>query len=398
MTSEQATARVSVLRLVLVIFFTRTVLNIGYRAVYPFLPFIASDLGISFQSAAQIVQARNLVGLAAPLFGPLSDHYGRRTMMLAGLVISVIASLTIGFITTFVLAIIAIAVLTLGRAMFEPSQQAYLGDRVPYAERGRAMSLSELSWAAASLAGLPAFGIVVHFFGWRSAFFLLGTLLILVLLLTRWGLPTTAWNGRRPGQSLWRQSFGMIVREPVARGALATSVVMMACNENVNVVYAEWMKGNFLLDAIALGTVAAALGVAEFGGEFLSSVYVDRIGKHRFVLITAVLSGAAYVLLPFLGSSPILGTLGLALVFFFFETCVVSMLPLISEIVPSARATLLSLNLAAALLGRTIGSFSGPFLFLHQGFLTNGLVSGAGMLVVVALWQFFVSERALAAA
>lgn len=383
------------MRLVLVIFSTRTILNIGYRAVYPFLPFIAADLEVSFQSAAEIVQARNLVGLVAPLFGPLSDHYGRRTMMLAGLVISTIACLAIGFFNTFLFAMVAIAVLTLGRALFDPAQQAYLGDRVPYAERGRAMSLSELSWATASLAGLPAFGIVVQFFGWRTGFFLLGLLVVLVLALTRWALPSDAQNEKHPERSLWRISFAKIAHEPVARGVLAASVVMMACNENLNVVYGQWMKTTFLMDAIGLGTVAAVMGVAEFAGEFLSSIYVDRVGKHRLVLITMVLTGGSYILLPFIGLDAALGTLGLALAFLLFELTVVSMLPLITEIVPTARATLMSMNLAAALLGRTIGSFTGPFMFLHQGFVANGLVSGVGMLIAVVIWGTLVSERAL---
>jgi predicted MFS family arabinose efflux permease len=106
-----------------------------------------------------------------------------------------------------------------------------------------------------------------------------------------------------------------------------------------------------------------------------------------------VLTGCAYILLPVIGHNAILGTLGLALVYFFFELTVVSTLPLISEVVPTSRATLMSFNLAAALLGRALGSFTGPFLFLHYGFAANGLTSGAGMLVAVAAWHVFVTER-----
>ena len=331
-------------RLVLVIFSTRTVLNIGYRAVYPFLPFIAADLGVSFQSATEIVQARNLVGLTAPLFGPLSDHYGRRTMILAGLAISILACLTIGFVNSFVFAIIAIAVLNFGRALYEPAQQAYLGDRVPYAERGRAMSLSELSWSAASVAGLPLFGIVVQYLGWRTAFVLLGIAGLFVVALARLALPGDQ-NNNKPQRNVWSRAFGEIAHKPVALAVLLTSVLLMACNENVNIVYGEWMQGSFLLDAIALGFVALAMGVAEFAGEFLSSIYVDRIGKHRLVGLTIILTGGAYVLLPLIGQNAIMGTLGLALVYFLFELTVVSTLPLITEVVPSARSTLMSLNL-----------------------------------------------------
>ena len=59
----------------------RLVANIGHRMVYPFLPAIARGLGVSISSAGLLVTARSAVGLASPLFGPLSDRFGRRTMM-----------------------------------------------------------------------------------------------------------------------------------------------------------------------------------------------------------------------------------------------------------------------------------------------------------------------------
>lgn len=375
-------------------FFTRFVLNIGYRAVYPFLPFIASDLGVSFQSAAEIVQVRNLAGLAAPLFGPLSDHYGRRAIMLIGLAISFLACLTIGFVGSFILSVIAIAVLNFGLSVYEPAQHAYIGDRVPYAERGRAISLTEVAWSAAALAGLPLFGIIVEFFGWRAGFVLVGISGFFVMALTRFGLPGESKDGTSMHGGVWIEAFVKIFHEPVAIGVLATSIIVLACNENLNIVYAEWMQSSFVMSAIALGSVAAAMGAAEFAGEFISSVYVDRIGKHRFVAITIVLAAAAYVLLPLMGRDALLSTIGLALAFFMFELMIVSMLPLITEVVPSARATLMSLNIAAVLFGRAVGSYSGPYLYLHQGFMVNGLVSGAGMLIALVLWLAVVRERA----
>ncbi len=394
MTSEQAPARISVLRLVLVIFFARTILNIGYRAVYPFLPFIAADLGVPFQSAAEIVQARNLVGLSALFFGPLSDRYGRRTLMLAGLVVSIVACLTIGALNSFFFAMIAIAVITLGRALYDPAQQAYLGDRVPYAQRGRVMSMSEVSWSAASLAGLPLFGVTVQYLGWRTGFVLLGIVGLLAFVVTREGLPDENTVRQTPQRGLWGRTFRDVICAPVALGVLVTSIVTMACNENVNIVFGEWMKDSFGLDAIALGLVAFSIGFAELGGELFSSAFVDRIGKYRLVRVTLLLTGGAYGLLPLIGRNALLGTVGLVLAFFLFELTVVSALPLITEVAPTARATLLSLNIAAALLGRAVGSFTGPFLFLHEGFMVNGLVSGAGMVIATVVWHVVVRERA----
>jgi predicted MFS family arabinose efflux permease len=391
--STPSPPRLSVVRLLVVIFLSRTILNIAYRAVYPFLPFIAADLGVTVESAAQIIQSRNLVGLTAPLFGSFSDRYGRRAIMLVGLGISIVASLTLGFFNSFTFAIIAIAVFAFGKILYDPAQQAYVGDVVPYATRGRVMSISEISWSAAALIGLPLAAILLQAQGWRAVSVVIGIIAIGGFIITWFGLPREInLHLHHPSRS-WNQTFSQILREPSALAVLVTALLNTASNENINVVFGAWMKNSFLMDAVALGTVASAIGLAELGGELFSSGFVDRIGKHRLVGAGLLLSGVAYALLPIIGQNALLGTLGLVLVFFLFEMAIVSALPLVTELVPGARGTLLSLNVAVALLGRTIGSFTGPFLFSSNGFLWNGLTSGAAMVVAFAVWHFLVRER-----
>ncbi len=384
---------VSRTRLILVIFLGRTILNIGYRAVYPFLPFIAADLGVSFQSAAEIIQSRNLIGLTAPLFGPLSDHLGRRTVMLAGMALAIVASLALGGLNAFAVAVVAIAAISLGKAIFDPAEQALLSDRIPYGERGRVMALTELSWSAAALLGLPLFGVVVQYAGWRTGFALLGVAGVLMMALTRWGIPGNERALHRADGSLWQRSFGQIIHQPIALAVLLTAVLNAASNENINVVFGEWMKNSFLLDAVALGGVASAIGFAELAGEVVTTLLVDRIGKQRLVRVCLLASASAYALLPVLGQNAILATLGLVLTFFFFEISVVAAIPLVSQVVPSARATVLALNVGAFALGRTIGSFIGPFVFSGGGWLANAMVSTAGTLFALLVWHLFVQEH-----
>ncbi|MBI4670927.1 MAG: MFS transporter [Chloroflexi bacterium] len=174
--------RVSLWRLLTVILFSRTVLDTAYRAVYPFLPFIAADLGVSLEAAAQIIQARNLVGFLAPVFGPLSDRFGRRIVMVAGAGLISLACLTLLFVAPLGLVIAAMVIISIGIILFVPAQQAYLGDEVPYAERGRAMAFGELSWSGAALVGLPLVGLIVRWFDWRTAFGVLGILCVAAFL------------------------------------------------------------------------------------------------------------------------------------------------------------------------------------------------------------------------
>jgi predicted MFS family arabinose efflux permease len=106
-----------------------------------------------------------------------------------------------------------------------------------------------------------------------------------------------------------------------------------------------------------------------------------------------MLCTGAYLVLPFLGAGAVSGTIGLVLVFFVFELAVISALPLVSEISPQSRATLLSLGIASFGLGRAAGSFVGPAVFSNFGFPATCFVSAAGAAIALLIWLVFVREH-----
>lgn len=386
-----AAPRVSLWRLLTVILFSRTVLDTAFRGVYPFLPFIASDLGVTVGEAAQIIQARNLVGFLAPVFGPLSDRFGRRIVMLAGTGLIAVACLALVPVTPLPVVVGIMTLISVGIIVFVPAQQAYLGDEVRYAERGRAMAFGELSWSAAALIGLPILGIVLRAMGWRLAFGLVGLLSLAAFALIWFGLPRmehfaphagVAWTGGRT-----------LLGHPAAMGVVAVNFLVAATNENVNTIFGAWMNQSFGLDAVALGAVAAAIGGAELGAELFAAGFVDRVGKWRTVLASLLAGCAAYASLPFLGTSAWLGALGLVFVYFTFELAVVSSLPLYTEIFPNARALLLSLGVASFSLGRALGSFTGPALWTNYGFGAVSVASAVGLVGAILIWFFAMREH-----
>ena len=60
--------------------------------------------------------------------------------------------------------------MTIGKYVFDPSMQAFLGDTVPYARRGKALALTELGWAIAFILGVPAAGFLITKYGWKAPF------------------------------------------------------------------------------------------------------------------------------------------------------------------------------------------------------------------------------------
>ena len=149
-----------------VIFGARTTINTAHRIIYPFLPALARGLGISLAAAGGLVTARLVAGLVAPLIGPWTDrHPRRRTMEIALAVFSVAGLLLVGAAPGYgglTAAIAAFVLYGLAKVVYDPAVHAYLGDTVPYEQRGRAVGIIELSWSAAWLLGVPAAGFLME--------------------------------------------------------------------------------------------------------------------------------------------------------------------------------------------------------------------------------------------
>jgi MFS transporter, DHA1 family, inner membrane transport protein len=92
----------------------------------------------------------------------------------------------------------------------------------------------------------------------------------------------------------------------------------------------------------------------------------------------------ATLVLPLAGRTTATALAGLALFYLTFEYTVVSMLPVMSEILPGARATLLAFYAASFSLGRAVGSLLSPRLY-GLGFAAVALAA-VGLDVVAFLF------------
>ena len=78
--------------------------------------------------------------------------------------------------------------------------------------------------------------------------------------------------------------------------------------------------------------------------------------------------------------------------FIAFELSIVFSFPLISELAPGARDTLMALNMAALSVGRMAGSLTAAPLWLRGGLSLNAVVSCGAALAAFVLLFLFVSE------
>ena len=80
------------------------------------------------------------------------------------------------------------------------------------------------------------------------------------------------------------------------------------------------------------------------------------------------------------------------ILFQFFEMSVVGSIPLITEVVPSARGVVMSVVLATGGLGRGLGALLGPQIMSHGSYELLGLVASVVMALAVLILVLWIRE------
>jgi predicted MFS family arabinose efflux permease len=282
---------------------------------------------------------------------------------------------------------VTLAAIGVAKVIFDPAMQAYLGDIVPYHQRGRALSVTELSWAGAFFIGVPAVAFAIARWNWQTPFLWLG-LLGLGSLILLWRVLPPAHNKTSQLKG-FTALFRTIWRHPVMIAAAVYVMLAMGANELLLIVYGRWMESSFGLDLGSLGLATIVIGAAEIAGEMVTAVAVDRIGKRPFVITFGLLTAFMYFLVPQTSISLTAALVTLFILFFCFEMTVVGGVPLMTELVPSARSIVMSVTLAAASLGRATGALVGPLIWDWAGFRWLGLVAAVIMalsILILARW------------
>ncbi|NPV74916.1 MAG: MFS transporter [Anaerolineae bacterium] len=331
----------------------RLVMNVSVRMIYPFLPIFASGLGVSVTSLSLAISTRSLIGTLNPLVSSaITDRRGRKTGMLTGIGLFVIANLAVVFWPSFPVLFASMTVSLFGMLIFMSAMQAYMADEIAYERRGRALALSELAWSVSYFIGMPVVAFLLSRFGWVGPFPALAGLGLVSFVLVARLVPRTPPVASKNKSNL--ADLRRILTYPPALMALCMCMLFSASNELLNVVFGVWMKGTFGLEIAGLGLASTIIGIAELCGEAVVALVVDRLGKVRSIRSGLVLSTLAVIMLFLWGRTVVSALVILFIYVLGYETMAVSNLPLMSEVMPEARATMLGLMVAFFSIGRAI--------------------------------------------
>lgn len=364
---------------------TRTIIDTGARMSYPLLPVFARGVQVDVSAIVSILALMQLLGLAAPFIGRISEQRGRKFTILLGLLLYVAGMFSVFILPDFTGLAAALLLSALGRTAIGPAIQAYIGDKVPYNRRGLYLGLVELAWSGAFLFGVPAMTWLIATFNWQAPFLALAILgaasFVLIWLRVEADAPATHPIAFLP-------ALRAAISSPMALAGLGLGFSISAANQLVSVVFGTWIEASFGIQLAALAAAAAVIGLSELAGEGIVTFFADRFGKRALVLVGVSGNVLACILLPLTGGALSLALVGLFLFYLTFELSVVASIPLATELSPHARAMYLTAMMTAVTLGRALLTPVAPALFAY-GLLANCLAAaGLNLFAIFAVRRY----------
>ena len=275
-------------RLFLVTLVAATALGpLAMQIFLPSLPLIQSDLGVS-AATAQLVLSLSMVAISFSMlvYGPLSDRFGRRPLLILGLALFLVGSLVGALAPDITTLVVGRTIQAVGGAAGLVLTRTIIRDIYG---RERAASMIAYVTTAMVIAPMlaPAIGGVINdYFGWRANFAFVGLAGILVTLLVVARLPET--HDERESFAGVRNMivvFAQLLRNPEFRGfalqssfAIATFFAFAAAAPYVVIV----VMGR---PASMYGVFFIAISFAFMIGNFIAGRISERVGVERMVYL-----------------------------------------------------------------------------------------------------------------
>ncbi|WP_188195673.1 MFS transporter [Nonomuraea sp. SYSU D8015] len=350
-TAEHAAARAGTIPLLVG---TALVVLVQLYVAIPLHQFVAADLGSADVTTALAAGYSFAYALGFLIFGPLSDHYGRRRILVSGLAALTVATLAVSFApSTGALAVLR-AVQGLAAATFAPTALAYLGEALPPPRRASAIGALSVAFLTSGILGQLA--AIAAAAGWRGTFFI-GGILLAALTLAAFAVIREPDAGR-PHQPLPARYAGLI------RFALRPRSLLLAAGHLV-------VLGGFVGMYNLLGTHLASSGLSAneimlvraaalpaMLCSLLAGPLAARLGPARTALTGFILAAAGLAAESVLADA-LTGLLAASVVFVAGVAVLVpTMITLWGEAAHPARGVGMAVNGFVLFLGAGVGSYA----------------------------------------
>ncbi len=273
---------------------------IAMQILVPVLPYIRADFQTSIDRTQWVITAFALALAGAMLvFGPLSDRFGRRRLLLAGLVVFTLGSAVCWRARSLELLVAGRVVQAIGAGAATTISRAIAADIFAGADLARIFAYLTMAIVVGPMLAPLAAGVMADQIGWPSIMLALGVFGLATTLLAGAGIPETrAPRGGVAGAppSLGRELAGMLGD----RRLLVYVAVLVTTQVGV---YAFISASPYLIvellgrSATEYGMFFIVITIGFLGGNFLSTRISHRLGSDRTIVVGLALFVLAWAAL-----------------------------------------------------------------------------------------------------
>ena len=292
-------------RTLYIMIFAQLMSSVGFSIIFPFLPRYVESLGSATGMsltllAALVFSAQALtMTIASPIWGAVSDRYGRKPM--------VERAAYSGAVTLALMAFVPNAeMLVLLRALqgfltgTVSAGNALVASSVPRDRVGYAMGLLQLGLGSGVAVGPFIGGILADAIGFRGTFLVTAVLLALSGFLVTFGVRE---NFVKPGAGKKTpsilSSWGDILRAPQVKTLYGLAFLNWLGRNMLTPILPLFIATLPLAEARVNTTIGLVVGIAAATGT-LSAIYIGRLGDrigHRLIIIVCTVA-ATFCYLP----------------------------------------------------------------------------------------------------
>lgn len=361
--------------------------------VSPLIPTLSRDFNVTVSQSGLLVIAYALpYAICGFAYGPLSDKVGRKAMLKWGILAFTIFTLLCGCAWNF-WSLFIFRFLSGVAAATSPQVWASIGDLVPFEKRGRVVGVVTSALSISQILGVPLGAFVAGTAGWRFSFYALGILGVVVTLLIMFAFPvienTNAQATKSKSLNLIH-SLKLVFTNKRAVSGLFVTFFMMFASFGMYSFLGAWLSNSFNMSVSAIGTIIVVVGVGNLIGNLSGGFLGDYFGKGRVGVTGLTILAIDLFVLPHTSSNITFAIPCILIWLMSAGASLSSINSIISELVPSLRGTVMSLNSSFMYIGTTIGVIVGGVVINKFGYVGFGFATGISAFIAMLILSYVI--------
>ena len=373
-------------RNLVILFVTLVIMMMGFGIIIPILPDLVvtfGGTGLEMGGLMAIFSAMQF--LFSPMWGGLSDRFGRKPILMLGVFGNAISMLALGLSTQLWMLFAARGLAGILSSATLPTAMAYISDSTDEKNRGGGMGVIGAAMGLGMVLG-PGAGGLLSAISLQAPFYFAAGLSLLAMFAIWLFLPESLAFEKRDTtvklqgpqlKAMWQSLFG-----PLAFLFIAAFMISFAMT-NFEGIYAYYAKERYGYEPHTIGIILTAIGVVSVIAQgALTGIATRKFGETNVIKVSLIASVVGFLVMLLANN---LTTVILTSSFFVLANAMLrpAVSSLISQRTTQGQGIAMGLNNAYMSLGRVIGPIWAGIVIdinLYYPFITGAAVMLIGFI------------------